>query len=108
MKSTMLVGISLTTPSPSGSSVGVLRRRRLDHVDAAVEHHPRRGDDARARLAAAEVGVGGLQTHLGVEGADQELADGDRPAVQEERPHAEVGVDAPDARGVDGAGRGGR
>ena len=41
MKSTMLVGISLATPSPSGSVGGVWRRRASIVSMRAVEHHPR-------------------------------------------------------------------
>ena len=41
-----------------------------------------------------QVRVDRLQAHLVVERADDELADRDRAAVREERPHAQVGVDA--------------
>ena len=56
--------------------------------------------DARAGLRRGQVGIDGLQAHLGLERAHQELAHGDGLAVEEERPHAEIGVHAAHVRGV--------
>jgi hypothetical protein len=51
----------------------------------------------------AEHGVPRLQAHLGVEGADQELANRRRQPLVQKRPHAQIRVDAFDGRGIHSA-----
>ena len=84
-------------------------RRRLDGVEGAVQDHARgRRDPLAVDGRVAEVGVIRLDPHLGVERADQELADRDRAALREERTHAQIGVHADDARRHERAVRVGR
>ena len=90
MKSTMLVGISLDTPSWSKSSLIIVHRRRFDLVRPAVEHHPGGGDDSSAPRGGQDVRVRSFEAHLRVEGAHCELPDGDGFAVEEERADTEV------------------
>ena len=89
-------------PSWSGVFVGTAYRRPFDRIQHAVEHHPGRRDDASARLRRGEVVVDRLQSHLVLQRADDEFADRELAAMGEEGTHAEVAVDAFDARGVYG------
>ena len=78
-------------------------RRRLDCVRLAVEDHAARRRHGAARARGGQIRIDRAQPHLVVQRSDDEFSDGDRPPVQEERPNAQVGVDALDARGVDRA-----
>ncbi len=81
-------------PVPVTVGRGVLLEGHLDLVDPAVEHHARRRHDALARLRLRQIGIDGLEAHLRLEGADEEFAHRDCAALQEERAHAQVRVDA--------------
>ena len=76
-------------------------RRRRESIDAPVEHHARRRRDPRAARRAQQIDVGRLHPHLGLELADDHLADRDRAALRQERPHAQIGGDPLEARIVD-------
>ena len=94
MKSTMLVGISLVTPSRSKSSLmlltggaSILSMRPSSTIpDGVTTRLPRRGSK--------EVGVRSFEAHLRVEGADQELTDRHGFTMGEERTDPQVGIHA--------------
>ena len=94
MKSTMLVGISLVTPSRSKSSSMLLTGGASILSVAAVEHHPGGRDDSTAPRRGKQVGVRSFEAHLRVEGADQELTNRHGFAMREERADPEVGIHA--------------
>ena len=71
-------------------------RRRSRSVDACRRAPCPTASSTRRRLRGDQVRIDGLSPSR-VERADHELADRDRAAVREERPHAQVGVDALDA-----------
>src|SRR5690606_31312565 len=81
----------------------VARRRALERIDGRIEAKSARALDAlglqRVRRR-AEDRVPGLQAHLVVQRADDELADGGDPAVMEERADAQVRIDSARARRV--------
>ena len=83
--------------------VGARGRRAFQTVERSVEHHAGQRHHAAAGLGGGEFRVDRLQSHLVVQRADDELADRDLAAVREERPHAQVRIDADDARRVDRA-----
>ncbi len=77
-----------TVPVPVGSRAR--DRRCFDRIDRAVEHHARRCHDTlQVDGRRDQIGIG-RSPHLGVERADQELADGNRAALREERFDAQI------------------
>ena len=103
MKSTMLVGISFDHAVLVVVVARAVHRRRLDGVLDAVQDHAAGSRHLGSSAGRHQVRVGRLQAHLGVERAHQELADRDGSAMVEERPHAQVRVDALHLGRVDAA-----
>ena len=94
MKSTMLSGISLITPSWSSSMVASWAKATSMLSMRPSSTMPEGVTTRAPACGGGQIGIDGLEAHLGLEGAHQELAHGDRLAVEEERPHAQVGVHA--------------
>jgi hypothetical protein len=86
--------------------IGIAARadgRSLERVLGRVEDEAGRARHALDRSGlgqGAKAGIVGRQAHLGLEGADDELPDRDRPPVVKEGPHAQIGIHTLDAGGI--------